>query len=92
MSKRSLKTALAVSMPPAPLPMRVCSAAYSVEKVTAFRTPLTHKGLVFGISVGLTVALSPSIEPISLIVLPLFAASSSVLQGYVADACSVHVF
>ena len=92
MSKRSLKTALAVSMPPAPLPISVCSAAYSVEKVIAFRTPLTHKGLVFGISVGLTVALSPSIEPMSLIVLPFFGGFIKHLQRYVSDACSVYVF
>ena len=92
MSKRSLKTALAVSIPPAPLPMRVCSAAYSVENVIAFKTPLTHNGLFLAISVGLTVDVLPSIEPMSLIVLPLFEASSSSLQGYVADACSIHVF
>ncbi len=92
MSKRSLKTALAVSIPPAPLPMRVCSAAYSVEKVIAFRTPLTHKGLFFGISVGLTADLSPSIEPISLIVLPLFDSFIKRLQRYLADACSVNIF
>jgi hypothetical protein len=80
MSKRSLKTALAVSMPPAPLPIRVCSAANSHWKVTAFRTPLTQSGLVLGISVGFTVVFSPSREPMSFMVLPVLLLHQAFLE------------
>ena len=37
-------TALAVSMEPAPFPMKVSSPAMSVTTVTAFRVPSTRRG------------------------------------------------
>ena len=59
-SMRSLKTELAVSIPPAPFPIIVCAPECSDLKVTAFKVPLTHIGSSFDIGMGLTKRLSLS--------------------------------
>jgi hypothetical protein len=53
-SIKSRNIALAVSIPPAPLPIIVCCPECSEENVTAFRVPLTHIGSVLATSVGAT--------------------------------------
>ena len=53
-SMRSLNIELAVSMPPAPLPIIVCSPECYDLKVTAFNVPFTQIGSSFDIAIGLT--------------------------------------
>ncbi len=69
MSSRSLNTALAVSIPPAPRPIMVCSPADSETKVTALSAPSTARGSCLDICVGSTFRVSP-MEPMSFIVRP----------------------
>ena len=56
MSKRSLRIELAVSMPPAPLPMIVWVPECSDVKEIAFSVPFTHNGSSSGISDGSTLS------------------------------------
>ena len=66
-SIRSLKIELAVSMPPAPLPMIVCFPECSEVNVMAFNVPLTHRGSFFERRFGRTSRVFPSQLAINLI-------------------------
>src|ERR671933_3094447 len=67
----SLSIALAVSIPPAPRPIIVCSPECSDEKVPAFNVPLTHNGSILDTSIGFTLRFLLSHVAISFMALPL---------------------
>jgi len=54
MSNKSLRIELAVSIPPAPLPIIVCVPECSDVKAIAFSVPFTQSGSSFGTSFGPT--------------------------------------
>ena len=58
MSNKSLKIELAVSIPPAPLPIIVCVPECSEVNEMAFNVPSTQSGSSFFTSIGLTISLS----------------------------------
>ena len=70
-SIKSLRIALAVSIPPAPRPIMVCCPECSDEKVTAFNVPFTQVGSILDIYLGYTLRCLLSHIAISFIALPI---------------------